>query len=126
MDFEWRVSFRGRTKGGYAHWSLDGDNWARLNLNKLWDEADYIAYLTAEWSLRNHRAGQARVRNLMPIFEATAFRGGVALTAMHETFHLVLHQVPDVRRFRPRFQEAAVHHWALEIVDEWMAWENLP
>ncbi len=114
MEIAWRTSFHGRTKRGYASWSLDGHNAARLNLNCLWEDAVRIveAHVArsldpTSWTPRELRAAREAVFVLL-----------AAVTAGHEVLHLALHQVLEIRRARGRASEADVHHAGIVLVDE--------
>lgn len=114
LQLETRISLRGRKLGGYANWSLTKPNRIRLNVNTMWDEMakamrEYVAKKRPEVDENIERLATERV---------FAFHFGV--TASHEVLHIVLHTIPEVRRFVPRFREADVHHWVLSRVDEWM------
>ena len=113
LDYETRVSFRGRTLAGYANWSLDGRNSIRLNANVVWRDAiavsDHAAGASAEWRSLTPRVYARAVQAVFALF-----LGGLA---RHEVLHLLLHREADARRHAGRYREGEVHEWALGRID---------
>ena len=105
MEYATRISFRGRTLGGYANWSLNGGNRIRLNLNTIWAD-DLEAVLDYMGRKHPNAAPGSVVRTAQNLFAMEFGR-----ICGHEILHLVLHQEPDVRRFLgDRFREQDTHH----------------
>jgi len=112
LDYETKVSFRGRTLGGRANWSLNGNNCIVINANAVWnaDLDELYEYVAKRRPEVDYRWFVLTVQSL--------FVKEFARIAAHETLHLVLHQEPEVRRFlKDRFREQDTHHGLMERME---------